>query len=586
MTYADKLRDPRWQRRRLEIFQRDGWRCQFCKATTKTLHVHHREYISGREPWEYADNLLVTACEDCHEDEHCKEDEEVIGSLPFNSSFDYPAPEGYTVRPWQQECMDDFVSRHTASKGQLRYLLSAGVGAGKTPMAAMLAAWCLAHHVVERVVYVCPNVAIMSSAKRWFKKFGIHLVSWDNTKHGRGERPGEPVGAQGVIVTYHAILKNPVSQAELCSYRKTLVVFDEIHHLGDSLGWDLAAKAAFEYGAAVILGLTGTPYRSDGREIPFVLFEGDGDRKKFKADYTYTLGRGIQELHNRQPLFRWQIGDVEICINDNCQLYNWGTVGNVGAVNHLGVRPSEETENRMLNAWVDRNSASRVECVRQALDECRGDKRKLIVFLGGDSSNETNATEDAEQHFPTLLRELGLGRHEYTSITSVSKTNRKKTVEAIESFGSSDAWVLVTVNMISEGADIPSLSAALFLTSVTSQPTTVQRIGRVLRGNGEAWIYMAPHRSYLELAAEIDRDKEYWAREIKKQKSPNVQPSPTRLSIASCGLNARPGGSTFAGSNYFDEDQYAKAVAFCKKHGIQPGERQIGSVLLTMFARL
>lgn len=62
--YAEKLRDPRWQRRRLEIMSRDGFACRRCGDATRTLHVHHLRY-SG-EPWEAPDAALETLCEDCH----------------------------------------------------------------------------------------------------------------------------------------------------------------------------------------------------------------------------------------------------------------------------------------------------------------------------------------------------------------------------------------------------------------------------------------------------------------------------------------------------------------------------------------
>lgn len=66
-SYLAKLRDPRWQKRRLQILQRDEWTCQKCQETTETLHVHHRRYIRGRDPWEYEDSLLVTLCAPCHQ---------------------------------------------------------------------------------------------------------------------------------------------------------------------------------------------------------------------------------------------------------------------------------------------------------------------------------------------------------------------------------------------------------------------------------------------------------------------------------------------------------------------------------------
>jgi hypothetical protein len=63
-TYGEKLRDPRWQKRRLEILQRDEWTCQSCLSTTDMLTVHHK-YYEG-EPWDVPDGALVTLCEECH----------------------------------------------------------------------------------------------------------------------------------------------------------------------------------------------------------------------------------------------------------------------------------------------------------------------------------------------------------------------------------------------------------------------------------------------------------------------------------------------------------------------------------------
>lgn len=65
-TYQEKLKDPRWQKKRLLILQRDNWMCQSCSATDITLHVHHKAYKRGQEPWDYPDEWLLTLCEGCH----------------------------------------------------------------------------------------------------------------------------------------------------------------------------------------------------------------------------------------------------------------------------------------------------------------------------------------------------------------------------------------------------------------------------------------------------------------------------------------------------------------------------------------
>lgn len=66
MTYAEKLKDPRWQKKRLEVLNRDNFTCIYCYDQKECLHVHHKSYIKGKQPWEYDLENLTTACESCH----------------------------------------------------------------------------------------------------------------------------------------------------------------------------------------------------------------------------------------------------------------------------------------------------------------------------------------------------------------------------------------------------------------------------------------------------------------------------------------------------------------------------------------
>lgn len=80
MTYSEKLRDPRWQKKRLEILNRDEWECVLCGDTTLELHVHHKRYSSFKEPWEYDDENFMSLCKDCHKIiEFYKDSFELIG---------------------------------------------------------------------------------------------------------------------------------------------------------------------------------------------------------------------------------------------------------------------------------------------------------------------------------------------------------------------------------------------------------------------------------------------------------------------------------------------------------------------------
>jgi hypothetical protein len=72
LSYADDLRHPLWQRKRLHVLNRANWTCECCGSTTTELHAHHKVYVKGRKPWEYPDELLECLCDPCHEAAHAQ----------------------------------------------------------------------------------------------------------------------------------------------------------------------------------------------------------------------------------------------------------------------------------------------------------------------------------------------------------------------------------------------------------------------------------------------------------------------------------------------------------------------------------
>ncbi len=88
-SYFQKLLDPRWQKKRLEIFQRDEFTCRECYLADKTLHVHHGFYRSNTDPWDYPSESLHTLCEDCHQgiQRNLQECHEIIGSFSMEQFY-------------------------------------------------------------------------------------------------------------------------------------------------------------------------------------------------------------------------------------------------------------------------------------------------------------------------------------------------------------------------------------------------------------------------------------------------------------------------------------------------------------------
>lgn len=75
----------KWQRKRIDILQRDNYECQWCKQQGKvvskydtTLIVHHVTELKDRPDLKMEDSNLITVCFNCHEIHH----ERIFNSKP------------------------------------------------------------------------------------------------------------------------------------------------------------------------------------------------------------------------------------------------------------------------------------------------------------------------------------------------------------------------------------------------------------------------------------------------------------------------------------------------------------------------
>ena len=72
-TYAEKLKDPRWQEFRKKCFDHHGRTCTECgedKTRGEHHHIHHKRYFRDLEPWEYSMDDVTVICRECHEEIH------------------------------------------------------------------------------------------------------------------------------------------------------------------------------------------------------------------------------------------------------------------------------------------------------------------------------------------------------------------------------------------------------------------------------------------------------------------------------------------------------------------------------------
>lgn len=65
-TFSDMYRDPRWQKKRLEVLSAANWTCSQCGDVDQQLHVHHYWYTRDEPPWVVVDGQLAALCHECH----------------------------------------------------------------------------------------------------------------------------------------------------------------------------------------------------------------------------------------------------------------------------------------------------------------------------------------------------------------------------------------------------------------------------------------------------------------------------------------------------------------------------------------
>ncbi len=76
-----------WQAFRLFMFEHDGGVCCHCGSSLqeRVFQVHHKRYVTGKEPWKYPPSDCETLCQACHAAVH--------GRVPPRMGWRYVADE-------------------------------------------------------------------------------------------------------------------------------------------------------------------------------------------------------------------------------------------------------------------------------------------------------------------------------------------------------------------------------------------------------------------------------------------------------------------------------------------------------------
>ena len=399
---------------------------------------------------------------------------------------------------WQREAFAEYfrVPRRD-------FLLNATPGAGKTAYALTIAAELLARREVAALTVVTPTEHLKHQWADVALRFGIALDSSYRNSQGRAS-----ADFAGVAVTYAQVAAHPALHRQRTEGRRTLVIFDEIHHAGDALSWGDAVKEAFDP-ARRRVALTGTPFRSDANPIPFVTYgeQPDGSRRS-SSDYVYGYANALEDGVVRPVIFLAYSGEMSWRTRAGDEIT--ATLGTpmtkeqIAQAWRTALDPAGEWVTRVLEA-----ADKRLTEVRRGMADAAG------LVIAGDH-------EDARA-YAALLRRI-TGKRPVVVLSDDPSASRK-----IAAFTASDDRWMVAVRMVSEGVDIPRLAVGVYATSVSTALFFAQAVGRFVRARrrGEtASVFVPSVPVLLAFAAELEAERDHVLR------SPSEAPEEQELAEA------------------------------------------------------
>jgi superfamily II DNA or RNA helicase len=359
------------------------------------------------------------------------------------------------------------------------FLLSAAPGAGKTRPALEFARAQLAAGTISAVVVTCPTAPLTRQWARAADGLGVDLAP-------DADSPRPPAGFHGVAVTYARIAKAPARWGRTLA-RRTLVIADEAHHLGEDLSWGVGFSKAFASSPRWLL-LSGTPFRSDATPIPGVSYDAYG---MAEPDITYTYAEAVADGVCRPVCFVAYDGTLSWRSGDDVIESSFETVLSTREASRR-YRTAISTELPDGLQRILREADAKLKTIRQ---EGHRDAGGLVVA----------ADSEHARRIAKLLREA-TGRAPLVVLHAEPRAAAKLTAFT----NSTDPWI-VAVNMVSEGVDIPRLRVGVYATAAKTPLIFRQIVGRFVRTLprtpiAPSWLYVPADAVLRDHAATIEQE--------------------------------------------------------------------------------
>ena len=380
------------------------------------------------------------------------------------------------LRPWQRAALDQFA----AARGS-DFLAVATPGAGKTTFALAAARTELASRPGLLVVVV-PTAHLKLQWARAASELDLHLDAAWSPSDGR-----LPPDMHGIVTTYQQVATAAAPLSTLS--RGAFVVLDEVHHAGQDRAWGESLVLAFG-SARRRLSLSGTPFRSDTRSIPFVRYE----LEEARPDFEYGYGEALAERRVVRPVyFPRTNGYMEWSATDGA--LHAATFDDELSVVHANQRL--RTALSLDGQWLPdvlRAAHGRLTDIRKSQPDAGG----LVIAT--------------DQGHARGIAELMAGV--FGTRPEVATSDDPEAARTIGEFARNGHPWLVAVRMVSEGVDIPRLRVGVYATTTTTELFFRQAVGRFVRwlpgiGRQSAYVFIPDDPRLRSGAAKIAESRRH-----------------------------------------------------------------------------
>lgn len=392
------------------------------------------------------------------------------------------APDTRALRGWQRRALVRYLTAKPRD-----FLLVATPGAGKTAFALRIAAELLGDRSIEAITVVVPTEHLKN---QWAAAAAADGIALDPKFRNTAAQTSAEY--DGIVVTYAQVASHPTRHRVRTEGRRTLVIFDEIHHGGDARSWGEAILEAFG-DATRRLALTGTPFRSDDAAIPFVRYEPDADGLlRSQADHTYGYTEALADGVVRPVVFLAYSGEAR-----------WRDSAGEEYAARLGEPLSAEHTARAWRTALDPAGEWMPAVISAA------DTRLRQLRDGGmpDAGGMVIASDQKAARAYAVLLERITGE-----APTVVLSDDPGSSDRIAHFSAGTSRWLVAVRMVSEGVDVPRLAVGVYATSASTPLFFAQAIGRFVRSRrpGEtASVFLPSVPSLLLLASELEAQRNH-----------------------------------------------------------------------------